>query len=100
MSYMVVKSLFSLLMLLHKGYQVNISVLLHVSEERLSVSILDPVYLLSSERDHAQATVQAHLIHDQMVGDLTFRQFLYNLYLTFLKNTMAVFSESSKSTVN
>lgn len=30
--------------------------------------ILDPNYSLSSERDHAQATVHAHLMHDELVG--------------------------------
>ncbi|KAJ7315906.1 hypothetical protein JRQ81_002068 [Phrynocephalus forsythii] len=41
--------------------------------------LYDPVYMLSSERDHAQATVQAHLIHDQMRKMPEFKAMFSNL---------------------
>lgn len=45
------------------------------------ICVLDPLYTLSSERDHAQATVQSHLLHDEMVGVLTvFKPFLQFLF--------------------
>nr|XP_020645247.1 protein MAATS1 isoform X1 [Pogona vitticeps]XP_020645248.1 protein MAATS1 isoform X1 [Pogona vitticeps] len=41
--------------------------------------LYDPIYMLSSERDHAQATVQAHLAHDQMRKMPEFKAMFSNL---------------------
>ncbi|XP_033028866.1 cilia- and flagella-associated protein 91 [Lacerta agilis] len=41
--------------------------------------IYDPLYTLSSERDHAQATVQSHLIHDEMRKVPAFKTMFSNL---------------------
>uniref|UniRef100_A0A8D0B6B2 Cilia- and flagella-associated protein 91 n=1 Tax=Salvator merianae TaxID=96440 RepID=A0A8D0B6B2_SALMN len=41
--------------------------------------LYDPLYVLSSERDHAQATIQAHLIHDEMRKIPEFKTMFSNL---------------------
>ncbi|XP_044283998.1 cilia- and flagella-associated protein 91-like [Varanus komodoensis] len=41
--------------------------------------LYDPLYTLSSERDHAQATIQAHLMHDEMRKMPEFKAMFSNL---------------------
>ncbi|XP_062984898.1 cilia- and flagella-associated protein 91 isoform X1 [Elgaria multicarinata webbii] len=41
--------------------------------------LYDPLYVLSSERDHAQATIQAHLMHDEMRKMPEFKAMFSNL---------------------
>uniref|UniRef100_A0A670JQE4 Cilia- and flagella-associated protein 91 n=1 Tax=Podarcis muralis TaxID=64176 RepID=A0A670JQE4_PODMU len=43
------------------------------------ICVLDPLYTLSSERDHAQATVQSHLLHDEMRKVPAFKTMFSNL---------------------
>ncbi|XP_067320156.1 cilia- and flagella-associated protein 91 [Anolis sagrei] len=41
--------------------------------------LYDPIHVLSSERDHAQATAQAHIIHDEMRKVPAFKTMFSNL---------------------